>query len=180
VSALGRSLQSQSGRIIENVIQTDTALNPGSSGGPLVNTAGKVIGVNTAIIRPAQGICFAIAINTVSFVTAQLMKEGKVRRSFIGIAGQTVPIPVKILRYYDLPESNCIFITSVENASPASRAGLRDGDFIIGFNDHPIANIESLQRMLTEDLIGEKTYINIIRHTDKLDLAIVPGEIKSA
>ncbi len=134
VSALGRSMRSQSGRLIDNVIQTDAALNPGNSGGPLVNSRGEVIGVNTAIILPAQGICFAIASNTAEFVAAWLIKEGRIRRSWIGVAGQNVPIHRRVVRFHRLAIEHGVLVAGIEPGSPASRAGLRDGDVIVAFS----------------------------------------------
>src|SRR4030095_3413283 len=131
ISALGRSMYSQSGRLIDNIIQTDAALNPGNSGGPLVNSAGEVIGVNTAMIRPAQGICFAIASNTAKLVAGWLIRDGRIRRSYIGVAGQNVPLHRGIIRFYNLPLETGVLVVSVEKDSPAQRAGLREGDIIV-------------------------------------------------
>ena len=178
VSALGRSLRSYTGRLLENVIQTDAALNPGNSGGPLVNSEGEVIGVNTAMILPAQGICFATAINTAKIIAAQLIKEGRIRRSYIGIAGQTVQLHRRIVRFYNLPAEKGVLIASVEKNSAAERAGLLAGDIIIAFNDQLISGIDNLQSLLTEELIGLKSKISIIRRTEKMTIAIVPDELK--
>jgi S1-C subfamily serine protease len=150
VSAVGRSLRSQSGRLIDNVIQTDAALNPGNSGGPLVTAKGEVIGVNTAIILPAQGICFAIAINTAKFVAGRLIKDGKIRRGYIGVAGQNAPVHRVLVRGHQLSISSGVFVISVEENSPAQAAGLRDGDLIVAFNGEPIPNIDALHRALTD------------------------------
>jgi len=149
VSALGRSLRAQTGRLIDNVIQTDAALNPGNSGGPLVDSRGRVIGVNTAIIRPAQGICFATAIDTAKFVAGWLIKEGKFRRAFIGVAGQDVPLHRRVIRFYGLPVETGVLVVDIEKDSPAEKAGLRSGDVIIGFND-PIGNPPALRGRLSE------------------------------
>jgi S1-C subfamily serine protease len=178
VSALGRSLRSYTGRLLENVIQTDAALNPGNSGGPLVNSEGEVIGVNTAMILPAQGICFATAINTAKIIAAQLIKEGRIRRSYIGIAGQTVQLHRRIVRFYNLPAEKGVLIASVEKNSAAERAGLLAGDIIIAFNDQLISGIDNLQSLLTEELIGLKSKITIIRQTEKMTIAIIPDELK--
>jgi S1-C subfamily serine protease len=178
VSALGRSLRSYTGRVLDNVIQTDAALNPGNSGGPLVNSEGEVIGVNTAMILPAQGLCFATAINTAKIIAAQLIKEGRVRRSYIGIAGQTVQLHRRIVRFYNLPAEKGVLIVSVEKNSAADRAGLLAGDIIIAFNDQLISGIDNLQSLLTEELIGYKSKIGIIRRTEKMTIAIVPNESK--
>jgi len=176
VSALGRSMHAQSGRLIDNIIQTDAALNPGNSGGPLVNSAGEIVGVNTAMIRPAQGICFAIGINTAKLVAGWLIKDGKIRRSYIGVAGQNVPIHRRIVRFYRLPLETAILVVSVEKNSPAERAGLRQGDLIVAFNDKPIGTVHHLHRVLVGEQINVGASLTIIRHTEKLDLPIQPAE----
>jgi S1-C subfamily serine protease len=176
ISALGRSMHAQSGRLIDNIIQTDAALNPGNSGGPLVNSAGEVIGVNTAMIRPAQGICFAIGSNTAKFVAGWLIRDGRIRRSYIGVAGQNVPIHRRIIRYYNLPLETGVLVVSVENKSPAAQTGLREGDVIVAFNDQPIGSIHDLHKMLIGEHIGVHSQITIIRHTEKVTLAITPAE----
>jgi S1-C subfamily serine protease len=176
VSALGRSLRASSGRLIEDVIQTDAALNPGNSGGPLVNSRGEVIGVNTAAILPAQNICFATAINTAKYVAAKLINEGRIKRSYIGIAGQNVPIHRRIVYHYNLPVSKGIMITTIENNGPALKAGLLTGDRIVQFNDSPISGIDDLHRILSDSLVGIKSKIKILRGTDLLELEIVPTE----
>ena len=176
VSALGRSLRAQSGRLMDDVIQTDAALNPGNSGGPLVNARGEVIGVNTAMILPAQGICFATSIDTAKFVASRLIRDGKVSRSYIGLAGQNVPLPRRIVRYYNLPVESGILVVSYEVDSPAREAGLLEGDIIIGLDDHPIAGIDDLHRLLTEERIGHRSELTVIRRTDKLVLEVTPEE----
>ncbi len=179
ISALGRSMHSQSGRLIDNIIQTDAALNPGNSGGPLVNSAGEVIGVNTAMIRPAQGICFAIASNTAKFVAGWLIRDGKIRRSYIGVAGQNVPLHRRIVRFYNLPLETGVLVVSVEKESPAQRAGLREGDIIIAFNQTPMGSIHELHKMLMGEQIGIEAKVLIIRHTEKLVLSITPAESRT-
>ena len=179
ISALGRSMHAQSGRLIDNIIQTDAALNPGNSGGPLVNSAGEVIGVNTAMIRPAQGICFAIASNTAKFVAGWLIKEGKIRRSYIGVAGQNVPIHRRVVRFYNLPLEAGVLVVSVEKNSPAEKTGLREGDVIVAFGAKPIGSIHELHKMLMGEQIGVQSEITIVRHTEKLALAITPAESPS-
>jgi S1-C subfamily serine protease len=176
ISALGRSMHSQSGRLIDNIIQTDAALNPGNSGGPLVSSAGEVIGVNTAMIRPAQGICFAIASNTAKFVAGWLIRDGRIRRSYIGVAGQNVPLHRRIVRFYNLPLETGVLVVSVEKSSPAEQAGLREGDVIIAFNEKPIGSIHELHKILMGEQIGVQSQITIIRHTEKLAIAITPAE----
>src|SRR5947207_3259593 len=179
ISALGRSMYSQSGRLIDNIIQTDAALNPGNSGGPLVNSAGEVIGVNTAMIRPAQGICFAIASNTARLVAGWLIRDGRIRRSYIGVAGQNVPLHRRVIRFYNLPLETGVLVVSVENASPAKRAGLREGDVIVAFNERPIGTIHELHKVLVSEQIGVLAKLLVIRHTEKLELSIMPAESPS-
>ena len=176
ISALGRSMHTQSGRLIDNIIQTDAALNPGNSGGPLVNSAGEVIGVNTAMIRPAQGICFAIASNTAKLVAGWLIRDGRIRRSYIGVAGQNVAIHRRIVRFYNLPLETGVLVISVDKQSPAAEAGLREGDVIVAFNSHPIGSIHELHKMLMGKQIGVRSEITIVRHTEKLALGITPVE----
>ncbi|MDX6496871.1 MAG: hypothetical protein QOG23_131 [Blastocatellia bacterium] len=176
VSALGRSLRAQSGRLMDDVIQTDAALNPGNSGGPLVNSQGEVVGVNTAMILPAQGICFATSIDTAKFVASRLIRDGKVSRSYIGLAGQNVPIPRRIVRYYNLAVGTGILVVSFEGDSPARNAGVLMGDIIVGLDDSPIAGIDDLHKLLTEDRIGRKSSLAVIRRTEKLSLEVIPRE----
>jgi S1-C subfamily serine protease len=176
VSALGRSLRAQSGRLMDDVIQTDAALNPGNSGGPLVNSRGEVIGVNTAMILPAQGISFATSIDTAKFVASRLIRDGKVSRSYIGMAGQNVPLPRRIVRYYNLVVESGILVVSFEANSPARNAGLREGDMIIGFGDHPTAGIDDLHKLLSEERIGHKSSLVVLRGTEKLSFEVIPEE----
>jgi S1-C subfamily serine protease len=178
VSALGRSLRSGTGRLIDNVIQTDAALNPGNSGGPLVNSSGEVIGVNTAVILPAQGICLATAINTAKFVAGQLIKEGRVRRSYIGVAGQVVPLHRRLVRYHNLAVETGILVFSTEPGGPSSRAGVQDGDVIVGYDDLPIASIDDLHRLLTDQKVGVKSNLTVIRRNEKLTLSITPEDLR--
>jgi S1-C subfamily serine protease len=178
VSALGRSLRSYSGRLIDDVIQTDAALNPGNSGGPLVDSTGRVVGVNTATILPAQGICFAIGINTAKFVVSRLLRDGRIRRSFIGVSGQTVPVHRRVVRFYDLPKDTGALVLSVEDASPAERAGLREGDIVVALEGQPVAGVDDLHRLLTEVRVGVSSTLTVVRYTDKLELKIVPEETK--
>lgn len=176
VSALGRSLRGTSGRLIDDVIQTDAALNPGNSGGPLINSAGEVIGVNTATIMSAQGLCFAIAIDTAKFVASRLIRDGKIRRSYIGMAGQNVPIPRQFVRYYNLPNENGILVISMDKESPAKKAGLQEGDTIVSFAGEKVEGIDELHRLLSEERVGIAQTITVIRRTEKLDFEITPLE----
>jgi S1-C subfamily serine protease len=176
VSALGRSMRSQSGRLIDNIIQTDAALNPGNSGGPLVNSRGEVIGVNTAIILPAQGICFAIASNTAEFVAAWLIKEGQVRRSWIGVMGQTAAIHPRIARYHRLESAQGVLVLGVEPGSPAAAATMREGDMLIAFKGQPLASIDDLQRSLVGGEIGVESPVSLLRGVERLELKIRPAE----
>jgi S1-C subfamily serine protease len=176
VSALGRSLRSQSGRLIDDVIQTDAALNPGNSGGPLVNTLGEVIGINTAMIRPAQGLCFAVAMRTASFVITRLVRDGRIRRSYIGVGGQDVPLLRRVVRFFDLPVESSVMVASVERDSPAERAGLRAGDFVLRFDDTWIKGIDDLHRLLTEERVGQKVELRILRGTQVMTLELSPSD----
>jgi S1-C subfamily serine protease len=172
VSALGRSLRAQSGRLIDNVIQTDAALNPGNSGGPLVTSRGEVVGVNTAVIRGAQGICFATAINTAKFVAARLIRDGFIRRGHIGIAAQDVPLPRRVVRFHNLPVESGLRVEEVQPSSPAAAAGLIRGDIIIEFAGHPVAGIDHLHRWLAETEPGARSTMTILRGAEKLHLAV--------
>jgi S1-C subfamily serine protease len=176
ISALGRSLRSRSGRLIDDVIQTDAALNPGNSGGPLVNSRGEVIGVNTAMIQGAQNLCFAIAVDTAKFVAGRLIRDGRIRRSFIGMAGQNVAIRRQIKRYYDLANENGILVVSMDEGSPAMKAGLQPGDILVSFDGETIEGIDELHRLLTEERVARRVPIMIIRRNEKLELGITPLE----
>ncbi len=177
VSALGRSLRAQSGRLMDGVIQTDAALNPGNSGGPLVNSRGEVIGVNTATILPAQGICFATSIDTAKFVAGRLIRDGKISRSYIGVAGQNVPIPRRIVRFYQLPVETGVLVVSFETngeTSAAREAGLLAGDLVVEFDGQPIRGIDDLHKLLTDERIGKPTPVTVIRGVQKLNFDVVP------
>ena len=176
ISALARSFRSGNGRLIDNIIQTDAALNPGNSGGPLVSSRGEVIGVNTAIIQAAQGICFAIPSQTAKFVASLLMKEGRIRRAYIGIGGQNVPLPQQLIRFHGLDVTSGILVITLEIGSPASRAGLYEGDIVIAYNNEPVAGIDELHQILTGNQIETIASITIIRQNEKRTLQIVPRE----
>ena len=178
VIALGRSLRSYSGRLIEDVIQTDASLNPGNSGGPLVSSNGEVIGVNTATIMGAQGLCFAIGINTAKFVATRLLQQGRIRRAYIGVEAQNAPLHRRIVRFYDLPKETGAIVLGASKGSPAERAGLREGDVIIAFNGQPIAGVDDLHRLLTDAQVEVKTSVTVLRRTERLELGIVPQESK--
>jgi S1-C subfamily serine protease len=179
VSALGRSMRSESGRLMDDIIQTDAALNPGNSGGPLLNSAGQVIGVNTAIILPAQGICFAIASSTAEYVAAWLIAEGRIRRSWIGVIGQNVPIHPRLVRFHKLPVSQGVLVAGTEPSSPARQAGLLAGDIIVAFRDRPIRSIDALHRLLVSREIGKTVELTVLRYARKLSVDVVPAELTS-
>ena len=177
ISALGRSMHAQSGRLIDNIIQTDAALNPGNSGGPLANSAGEVIGVNTAVIRPAQGICFAIASNTAKFIAGWLIKEGRFRRGYIGVAGQTSPLHRRVARFYHLANESGAMVVSVEKGSPAEQSRIRPDDVIVALNDEPIASVHDLHKKLVGDRIGTPCKLTVLRGTEQLTIYVTPAEM---
>ena len=176
VSALGRSLRSQSGRLIDDVIQTDAALNPGNSGGPLVSSRGEVIGVNTAVILPAQGLCFATAINTAKHVAGLLIRDGKIRRGHIGVAGQNVVLHRRQVLLHNLAVASGVLVASLEPNKPASRAGLREGDVIVACGNNSVASIDDLHKLLTEEQVGAKVGLTVLRGDEKTVLDVVPEE----
>lgn len=176
VSAVGRTLRSVTGRLIDEVVQTDAALNPGNSGGPLVDSRGEVVGVNTAVILPAQGICFAVGINTVKSVVGQLLRHGRVRRGYLGVAGQNVPLHGGSVRRHELSATGGVLVQSVESGGPADRAGLQVGDIVVGFDGDAVGGIDDLHRILLEERIGRQVEITILRHGRKRSLAVTPGE----
>jgi S1-C subfamily serine protease len=176
VSALGRSLRSYGGRMIDDVIQTDASLNPGNSGGPLVTSDGHVVGVNTAMIPMAQGLCFAIGINTAKFVAGRLLQHGRIRRSYIGVEAQTVPLHRRMVRFYDLPQESGVVVLGVVEGSPARKAGLREGDVIIALEGKRVAGVDDLHRLLTDARVGVSSSLTVLRHTEKVDLKVVPEE----
>lgn len=175
VSALGRSLRSRSGRLIDDVVQTDAPLNPGNSGGPLVDSRGNVVGVNTAVLLPAQGICLAVPSNTAQFVAGRLLRDGFIRRGQIGVAGQNVEFPRRLVLALRLEAPGGILVVGIEPGSPASRAGLREGDVIVSFAGRPVKDIDALHRLLTEDRVGQPAEIRILRAGSLLALDITPA-----
>ncbi len=177
ISALGRSLRSRNGRLIENVIQTDAALNPGNSGGPLLDSGAAVIGINTAIIQYAQGICFAIPVNTMRWVVTRLLREGRVVRGFLGISGQTVPLPVRVVRYLHIECDSGVQVVDVTADSPAHRAGLKEGDVIIALDGKPVASVDDIHRRLTGESIGRNMSLVLLRNwTSRLEISIMPAQ----
>jgi S1-C subfamily serine protease len=176
VSALGRSLRARSGRLIDNIVQTDAALNPGNSGGPLVSSRAEVIGVNTATIMPAQGLCFAIAINTAKFVAVRLIRDGRIVRGYIGVAGQNVELQRRLARFHNLAVQSGVMVAAIEPQSPAQRAGLRQKDVIVAFGGKPIGGIDDLQRALSDDCVGVRSEMVVIRATEKLTIEVIATE----
>ena len=179
VSALGRSLPSASGRLIDDVIQTDAALNPGNSGGPLLNSTGQVIGVNTAIIHGAQGICFAVAIDLVQLVIGDLLRFGLVRRGYLGIAGADIRLPRRALSRLDLDEDRAVQVVKLNADGPAARAGIREGDVLLNLQGKPIAGIAALARLLDGASIGHPQEITLLRGSHLETLAVTPDEMPS-
>jgi S1-C subfamily serine protease len=176
VSAVGRSLRAQSMRLIEDVIQTDAALNPGNSGGPLVTTRGEVIGINTAMLASAQGLCFAIASNTARFVASRLMRDGRIRRSYIGIVGNQIPIPRALARANQMAVTSGVRVASIAPGSPAAIAGFREADIVLGFDGNPVGGIDDLHRLLTEDRIGIPVAVVVLRAGQRRQLKVIPSE----
>jgi S1-C subfamily serine protease len=180
VSALGRSFRASTGRLIDNLIQTDAALNPGNSGGPLVSSLGEVVGVNTAVILPAQGLSFAVGINTAHWVVPQLLREGRVRRSVLGLGGQTVKILRRVLRHHQLSNESGVLAVAVEKGTPADQAGLREGDVLVAFDGETVNGIDDLHRLLTASRVGKSVQLTVLRGgVRRLDLEVVPGESAS-
>jgi len=176
VSALGRSMRARSGRLMDEIVQTDAALNPGNSGGPLVNSRGEVIGVNTAVILPAQGICFAIGIDTAKHVVGWLVRDGRIRRSYIGVGGQNVKVHRRVVRHHHLSVESGLLVVHLEPGGPGERAGLRDGDVIVEFAGRPVTGIDALHKLLTEETIGKTCSLVVVRHAEKMSLEIIPAE----
>ncbi|HEY3730240.1 MAG TPA: trypsin-like peptidase domain-containing protein [Steroidobacteraceae bacterium] len=180
VSALGRSLRAGSGRLIEDVIQTDAALNPGNSGGPLMDSAGRVIGMNTAIIAGAQGICFAIGIDTVQRVALELLRHGRVRRASIGIGGQTVSVPQRIRRHFDLPQASAVRVLNVIEGSAAAQAEIESGDLLVRFDGEWIGGVDDLHRLLIDSRIGAPTPVELVRRGRRFTVTISARDIDPA
>jgi S1-C subfamily serine protease len=176
VSALGRSLRAQSGRLMDDIIQTDAALNPGNSGGPLVTTHGEVVGVNTAVIQGAQGLAFAVAINTAKFVAGRLIRDGRIRRGWIGVAGQNVSVQRRLARAYALAEDSGVLVASVEPNSPAQRASVRERDIIVGMAGRPVSGVDDLHRWLVDEGIGVALPLVVLRGAERLELSVIPIE----
>ena len=176
VSALGRSMRSYSGRLIDNIIQTDAALNPGNSGGPLINTQGQIIGINTAIIMPAQGICFAVGSSTVEYIVGKLITAGKVRRAFLGIAGQTIMLPQRVVNYNKLTINRGILVQQLVERKNVENSLLRTGDIIVGFNDIPVGSVDELYLKLNDNYIGKKVEIDVLRKGIKQSVSAIPVE----
>jgi S1-C subfamily serine protease len=176
VSALGRSLRTRSGRLIDSVIQTDAALNPGNSGGPLVTAAGEVVGINTAIIGMAQGICFSISAATVEFVASRLIREGRVRRCYIGVAGQNAPLSRRIVRFHDLARETGVRVQSTAPDGAARAGGILSGDIIVAVDGIPVGDVDELHRLITEERAGRPVPITVLRLSQKLDLVVTPRE----
>jgi S1-C subfamily serine protease len=177
VSALGRSLRASSGRLIDSVIQTDAALNPGNSGGPLVSSAGEVVGINTAIIAMAQGICFSISANTVEFVASRLIRDGRVRRSYIGLSGQNILLPRRVVRFHDLAREGGVRVEATAERDAARAAGLLSGDIIVGFAGEPVGTVDELHRLLTEERVGRPAEVMVLRRAEKRELSVIPREV---
>jgi S1-C subfamily serine protease len=176
VSALGRTLRTGTGRLVENVVQTDAALNPGNSGGPLVDSKGAVIGVNTAMILPAQGICFAIGIDTAKVVAGELMAHGRVRRAYLGVSGQTVPIVRRLVVHHALPHPYGVLVASLDHAGPAARGGVQEGDIVVGFAGEAISGIDDLHRLLAKERVGARCDVDLLRGTARITRGVVPAD----
>lgn len=177
VSALGRTLRSQSGRLIDDVIQTDAAINPGSSGGPLLDSHGRVIGVNTAIIKQAQGICFAVSSNIARYITSTLLDKGKIKRAYLGIVGQTIRLTPQLISNFKLAKNTGVYIADTDKKTAADNKQLNKGDILVELNHHPVASIDDIHRLLTEDCIGKNIDLKIIRKGTITKISTVPVEM---
>jgi S1-C subfamily serine protease len=176
VSALGRAMRAQNGRLMENMIQSDVALNPGNSGGPLVDSGGRVIGINTAMIFGAQGLSFSIPINTAAWVLGHLMTSGRVRRSFLGIVGQNRPIPRALARRLRLEQESGVEVMRAERDAPAARAGLRPGDIVLAVDGNPVHSVDDIHRLLSRWPVGQAVRVAVLRGLESLELHPVPAE----
>jgi S1-C subfamily serine protease len=176
VSALGRTLRTRGGGLLDSVIQTDAPLNPGNSGGPLVSGAGRVIGINTAVIAPAQGICFAIGIDIAIWVATRLMRDGRVRRSRLGVAAQTVPITTRVRRFHGLQQSSGAMISEIAADGPARRADLHAGDVVVAFDGVPVTDVDDLHRALTQERAGVPVSLGVLRRTELVTVIVTPLE----
>lgn len=179
VSALGRSLRATTGRLIEDVVQTDAALNPGNSGGPLLDSNGRVIGVNTAIIAAAQGICFSVSIDIAQQIVPELMRHGRVRRASLGIGAQNMRLPRRYVRYFDLPIESAVRVVEVADAGPARTAGVQAGDILVRIDGHAIDGIDALHRLLDAGRIGRSVELSLLRRDRNLTLSLVPSELST-
>ena len=179
VSAVGRSLRSRSGRLMDGIIQTDAALNPGNSGGPLVSSRGEVIGVNTAMILPAQGLCFAIPARTARWVASLLIRDGRIRRAWLGIGGQQVTLQRRLVRHFELTSEKALMVVRVEPGGPAHHAGMREGDVIVGFDGEPITGVDDLHPLLVDATIGRTSVVTLLRRSEKIDVRVKPVESAS-
>lgn len=178
VSAVGRSLRSRTGRLMDDIVQTDAALNPGNSGGPLVTSGGDVIGINTAMIVQAQGLCFAIASNTVRFVASRLMRDGRIRRSYIGLTGQQTPVPRAIARMSGTAAASGVLVVSLAKGDPADRAGIQEGDVIVQFGGVAVSGVDDLHRQLTDERIGQPVGLTLLRRGQRRELTVTPAELQ--
>lgn len=178
ISALGRSLRSESGRMMDGIVQTDAALNPGNSGGPLVDSRGRVIGVNSAVILPAQGLCFAIPIDTAKYVAGRLIEHGRIRRGFLGLGAQDVKVPRGLAKRLGVEAEAGVLVIAVEEGGPAADAGIEEGDLLIAFNGKPLSGVDDLHRELNEDAIGRSARVTIVRERGPEDVAVTPRENK--
>lgn len=179
VSALGRSLRAVSGRLIEDVIQTDAALNPGNSGGPLLDAAGRVIGVNTAIIAVAQGICFAVSIDIAQQVVPQLMRHGRVRRASLGVSAQNMRLPRRYVRHFDLPIETAVRLMEIVPDGPAARAGLEAGDIVVEFDGRPVDGIDTMHRLLDAEHIGRTALVTALHRDQRRMFSVTPVELSA-
>src|SRR5262249_38814494 len=176
VSALGRSVRTVTGHLVDNVIQTDAALNPGNSGGPLVDSRGRVIGINTAVIQPAQGICFAIPINMAKHILPQLLKHGRVVRGYLGLHARTVPLRVSLRRRWNLSQTTAVQVQAIEPEAPADQAGILEDDLIVAMGDHTVASVDDLHKLLTELPVAQPVTVTLLRGDRRLERMVLPTD----